>query len=93
MNPQEFSYLDLSVLPETRTLVLSPAAAILFDKEFSCILWANSAGAALFGEAGILEILSTRLSDGLPLIRQFQMVSSQNGRRKASGQGIPYPAG
>ena len=77
MQAHEFSYLDLSVLPETRPLVLSSSAAILFDEEFSEILWANPPGAKLFGGAGIFEILSTSVSDSLPIIRQFHLVSSQ----------------
>ena len=72
MHEHEHSYLDLSVLPELRTCVLSQDAVVLFRNDLKAILWANAAGAKLFGGEGVVDLLSATLSDNQSVVRQLR---------------------
>ena len=77
MQGHEHSYLDLSVLPELRPYVLSADAVALFREDLSSIIWSNAAGARLLGGKGIVDLLSTRLSDSQSFVRQLGNAVSQ----------------
>ena len=77
MRGQEYSYLDLSVLPPLRSYILSADAAAVFDSDLKSIIWSNSAGSSLLGGRGIADLLSAKLSDELSFIHQLKNASSQ----------------
>lgn len=72
MQGQNQSYLDLSVLKELRKHVLSQDAVVLFNQTIDKILWANAAGAQLFGGRGVVDLLSATLSDNQSIVRQLK---------------------
>lgn len=77
MTQSEYSYLDLTVMPFLRKRVISNEAAILFDKQFGNVLWANAIGAELFGGNGLIDLLDAEISQGHPLVRQIKNASIQ----------------
>ena len=52
------AYLDLTVLPQMRELVLSASAGLVLDREDGSVLWANGEGAGLLGASSMKAILS-----------------------------------
>ncbi|MEM8650696.1 MAG: PAS domain S-box protein [Pseudomonadota bacterium] len=77
MQGHEHSYLDLSVLPELRHCILSNEAVVLFNKDLRSLLWANAAGAKLFGGQGVEDLLNVTLSDNQSVIRQLRDAIAQ----------------
>ncbi len=77
MQGHEHSYLDLSVLPELRHCILSNEAVVLFNKDLRSLLWANAAGAKLFGGQGVADLLNVTLSDNQSVIRQLRDAIAQ----------------
>ncbi len=71
------SFLDLTAHSELRPKVISPDAVVVFASGLDRILWANAAGAALFGGSSIADLIDTRLSDRHPLVRQLQHAARQ----------------
>ena len=52
------AYLDLTVLPAVRPLVLSSGAGLVLDPADARVMWANGAGAALLGARSMKALLS-----------------------------------
>ncbi len=71
------SYLDLSVLPGLRNAVLSARPTVVFAEEFDSIVWANAAGARLFGGTGVADLLALNLPPNNPVLRQLQHAVDQ----------------
>ena len=71
------SYLDLSVLPELRTSVLSADPVVVFSENIDTIVWANAAGAQLFGGTGVLDLLSVDLPADNAVLRQLRHAVNQ----------------
>ena len=77
------SYLDLSVLPDLRTCVLTTRPVVVFSENLDAIVWANAAGAQLFGGTGVADLLTLRISSENPLIRQLgHAVGQMNGSER-----------
>ena len=72
-----YSYLDLAVMPFLRRSVISQDAALLFNADFSRVLWANATGTELFGGGGIAELLEETLSANHPAVRQLTRAAGQ----------------
>jgi len=77
MQGQDHSYLDLSVLPEISRHILSPAPVVLIKKDLSAILWANAAGARLFGGTGVVQLLAATLNETQSFTRQLSNAIAQ----------------
>ncbi|MEZ5799943.1 MAG: hypothetical protein R3D29_05075 [Nitratireductor sp.] len=77
MPETSYSYLDLTVLPALRRKVLSGDAAILFTSDMLGLLWANAAGALLFGGAGIAEMIASPLNANQPFVQQLSAAARQ----------------
>lgn len=77
MQKQGHSYLDLSVLPELRTSILSSDGVVLFNSELTSIIWANASGARLFGGKGVADLLRAKLSDDQAMVRQIRNSATQ----------------
>ncbi len=74
---KRYPYLDLSVLAETRKLVVSRQAAIIFSENLAEVLWANGEGTLLLGEQQVSEALDNGLDDSSVLRRQVAASVSQ----------------
>lgn len=72
-----YAFLDLTGLAALRTKVLATEAAIVFDETLSRALWANAAGAQLFGGDGIVMLTASRLNSGQPFVRQLRDAARQ----------------
>ncbi len=71
MNGKTHAYLDLAERPAVGDVLLDPRPAFVFSGEGSSILWANAAGAALFGEETIADLLERRLTRLNPVKAQI----------------------
>jgi len=79
MQGQDHSYLDLSVLPDVSEHILSPAPVVLINQELNGILWANAAGARLFGGTGVVQLLAAALNESQSFTRQLSNAIAQMG--------------
>ena len=77
MPGQSHSYLDLSVIPEVAAHILSPKPVILVAGTQDSILWANAAGAQLFGGKGIVQLLAATLNNRQSFTNQLQSAIAQ----------------
>ncbi len=71
MNGKTYPYLDLVALAPVGAVLLDPRPALVFSGDGTRILWANAAGAALFGERHMAALLDRRLSQLNPLKPQI----------------------
>lgn len=53
MPPRPYSYLDVSALDGVREKIAEGAAALVLPASLDEVIWANGAGAALFGHSGV----------------------------------------
>ncbi|WP_127519939.1 PAS domain S-box protein [Mesorhizobium sp. Z1-4] len=53
MPPRSYSYLDVSALDGVREKIVEGAAALVLPATLDEVIWANGAGAALFGHSGV----------------------------------------
>lgn len=81
MQGQDHSYLDLSVLPEISEHILSHAPVVLIKQDLSAILWANAAGARLFGGTGVVQLLAASLNESQSFTRQLSGAIAQMSER------------
>lgn len=88
MNGQRHSYLDLSVLKELRHSVLSKDAVVVCNELVTEIIWANAAGAQLFGGKGIVDLISTNISESQTIIRQIKNSISKMGKENSIVRGF-----
>lgn len=72
-----YAFLDLTGLAALRSRVLATEAAIVFDETLSHALWANAAGAQLFGGDGFAMLAASRLNSGQPFVRQLRDAARQ----------------
>jgi hypothetical protein len=70
MNGKTYPYLDLVALATVGGALLDPRPAFVFAADGSRVLWANGAGVAFFGEAGVSALLDRRFSTQNPLRAQ-----------------------
>ncbi|MEM7303298.1 MAG: ATP-binding protein [Pseudomonadota bacterium] len=71
------SYFDLSTGETIRPLLLSEQAAVLFNAQFEQVIWANAAGAAMFGRGGIQDILDETFDPRTALLRQVTSLADR----------------
>ncbi|SDB35156.1 sensor histidine kinase [Bauldia litoralis] len=69
MNGKTHAYLDLAADPAVGAVLLDPRPAFVFRGDGTGILWANAAGVAFFGEAGMGALLDRRFSPSSPTTR------------------------
>lgn len=72
-----YPYLDLTVLPEIRTQVITSRAALLFDESFTTVLWANGEGASLLGSPALRDLLDGDISINPTMRRQMAAAIEQ----------------
>ncbi|MGI9353142.1 MAG: PAS domain S-box protein [Rhizobiaceae bacterium] len=82
------SYLDLSVLPSLRTCVLTTRPVVVFSENLDAVVWANAAGAQLFGGTGLADLLTMRISSENSLIRQLGNAVGQMSESASITRGI-----
>ena len=88
MQGQDHSYLDLSVLPELSMCVLSQDAVVVFRRDMERIIWANAAGARLFGGRGVVDLLAATLSQTQSIVRQINDTIEQMGDQESIIRGF-----
>ena len=88
MQKPEYSYLDLCVLPQLRSHVLSAEPALIFDADIEAVLWVNAAGAEFFGGEGVVEVLSSRPSPSQPFIQQLRFAYEQLSEEETLSRGF-----
>jgi len=93
MHGQNHSYLDLSVLRELRHYIISDDAVVLFNGDIDQILWANAAGAKLFGGSGVVDLLSTRITESQSVISQLKKAISKMGEARLAVRGVRVSQG
>jgi PAS domain S-box-containing protein len=71
MAQTKYPYLDLTVLPEIRSHVVTPRAALLFDQPFQNVLWANGEGTNLLGSVALRDLLEGDFSFNPVIKRQI----------------------
>ena len=79
MDDHEYSFLDLTVMPFLRRRVISPDAAVLFDRDFRRVLWANAIGTNLFGGNAVGDLIGFDLPADNQIMRQLRNASAQLG--------------
>jgi PAS domain S-box-containing protein len=79
MDDHEYSFLDLTVMSFLRRRVISPDAAVLFDREFRRVLWANAIGTKLFGGNAVGDLIGFDLPADNQIMRQLRNASAQLG--------------
>lgn len=88
MQGHSHSYLDLSVLKELRNCVISSDAVVLFNSQVDEIIWANAAGAQLFGGRGVVDLLSTKITESQSVVKQLKKAILKMGDTKSMVRGV-----
>lgn len=70
-------YLALTSMPQLGSRVLDNEAAVLFSAHLDEVLWANAAGARLFGGTGLRTLLESPISATQPFIKQLRDAAGQ----------------
>ena len=71
MNGKTYAYLDYAGLPVVGDVLLDPRPAWLFSADGAGILWANAAGARLFGAENMGSLLERRIGATNPIVKQL----------------------
>jgi len=93
MHGQNHSYLDLSVLKELRHCIISNDAVVLFNEDVDQIIWANAAGAKLFGGRGVVDLLATRITESQSVVSQLKKAISTMGKTRSIVRGVRVSQG
>lgn len=88
MQGQRHSYLDLSVQKDLRHAIISNDAVVVFDEGINEIIWANAPGSRLFGGKGVVDLLSTEISESQTIIRQIKNTISKMGEQSSIIRGF-----
>ncbi|MEM8749020.1 MAG: PAS domain-containing sensor histidine kinase [Pseudomonadota bacterium] len=72
-----YPYLDLTVLPEIRSHVIAPNAAVLFDPSFTYVLWANGEGADFIGTPTVRRAIEGEVKLNPAMRRQIMVAADR----------------
>ncbi|KQV68319.1 PAS domain-containing sensor histidine kinase [Rhizobium sp. Root1220] len=73
----QYPFIDIAVHPRVRERFSHGEAMVLFSADLSRALWANGAGAELFGQSVVYDLLDQGISKSDITFRQLQTTASQ----------------
>ncbi|MEM7216154.1 MAG: PAS domain S-box protein [Pseudomonadota bacterium] len=80
--------MKITAHPKVRSRLLSSQPVVIFSRDLEKIVWANRAGADLFGNSKVAKLISMQLPSDNPVLRQLKHAISQMGSLNRITRGI-----